>query len=134
MAKNVILAFMALHSVLLIDDDTDDQLFFTEVLEEIDPAIVCSVANNGPEGFDLLRSGTLPEIIFLDLNMPYMNGFDFLKIFHEEPDWSGIPVVLFTTSSHQADRERAFQLGAQAFLTKPHTVSELRLELEKLIG
>lgn len=124
---------MALQNILLIDDDSDDQLFFTEVVTEIDPAIDCRVADNGLEGFRKLREGFVPDMIFLDLNMPYMNGFDFLEAFREEPVWADIPVVIFTTSSYQPDKDRAAELQARAFLTKPNTVQALRAALEALI-
>lgn len=123
---------MQTERILLIDDDLDDQLFFTEVLEEIDPTIVCKVADNGLEGLRVLRSGFLPDVIFLDLNMPAMNGFDFLLEFREEASWSNISVIIFTTSSHQQDKDRAKELGAKAFLTKPNTVHELRTAIERL--
>lgn len=124
---------MAIQHILLIDDDSDDQVFFTEVVAEIDPDIVCGVADNGLEGFDKLREGFLPDIIFLDLNMPFMNGFDFLETFRREPVWADIPVVIFTTSSYQPDKDRADELQARAFLTKPNTVQDLRRALEALI-
>jgi CheY-like chemotaxis protein len=125
---------MHIHRILLIDDDIDDQLFFTEVLEDIDPSIVCQVAGNGLEGLEVLQQGFIPDLIFLDLNMPAMNGFDFLKEFREEAAWANSSVVIFTTSSHQQDKARAKALGAKAFLTKPNTVQELRGALEDLIA
>jgi CheY-like chemotaxis protein len=125
---------MAAERILLIDDDTDDQLFFMEVVEELNPQIICDVADNGLVGLQLLEKGNLPQIIFLDLNMPYMNGFDFLQHFQKEPSWKHIPVVIFTTSSQQRDIDRSIALGARAFLTKPNSVQELKASLQSILS
>jgi len=124
---------MMTEKILLIDDDTDDQQFFTDVMGSIDSRIVCEIAGNGLEGMELLNNGSVPDMIFLDLNMPYMNGFDFLRAFRENEHWNGIPVVIFTTSDQQRDIELSKQLGAQAFLTKPNTVRDLRISIERLM-
>jgi CheY-like chemotaxis protein len=120
--------------ILLVDDDTDDQLFFMEVVEELNPQLICDVADNGLAGLELLKEGKLPQIIFLDLNMPYMNGFDFLRHFRQEESWKNIPVVIFTTSSQQRDVDRSMELGARAFLTKPSSVQELKTSLETILS
>ena len=73
-------------------------------------------------------------LIFLDLNMPYMNGFDFLARFKEVPDWEKIPVVIFTTSNQQRDIERSKELGANAYLTKPNNVETLRQDLMSILS
>src|SRR3954462_6671570 len=125
---------MAAERILLVDDDTDDQLFFMEVVEELNPQVVCEVADNGLVGLEILKQGNLPQIIFLDLNMPYMNGFDFLHHFQQEEAWKNIPVVIFTTSSQQRDVDRSMKLGARAFLTKPNSVQELKTSLESILS
>jgi CheY-like chemotaxis protein len=122
------------EKILLIDDDTDDQLFFQEVMDELNPEIHCKVADNGLSGLELLKNGYLPNLIFLDLNMPYMNGFDFLARFKEVPDWEKIPVVIFTTSNQQRDIERSKELGANAYLTKPNNVETLRQDLMSILS
>ena len=95
------------EKILLIDDDEDDQLFFQEVVLELNPVISCEVAEDGLLGLDLLKTGFIPDLIFLDLNMPSMNGFDFLQHFRKESHWQKIPVVIFTTSSQQRDIDRS---------------------------
>lgn len=119
--------------ILLIDDDHDDQLFFLDAVRDIDATIVCEVANDGIEGMEKLKHETLPDLIFLDLNMPYMNGFDFLLLIRKEQRYDDIPVIIFTTSSHQRDIETSRELGARAFLTKPNNFNELAKKLASLI-
>lgn len=120
--------------ILLIDDDEDDQLFFQEVVRDLNPSLTCEVAEDGLSGLEVLKGGFSPHLIFLDLNMPSMNGFDFLIHFMQEPEWREIPVVIFTTSGQQRDMDRSEELGARAFMTKPNSVQELRIKLETILS
>ena len=121
-------------NIFLVDDDVDDQLFFTDALKEIDSSITCSIANNGREALEQLRSlSSLPEILFLDLNMPFMNGYECLSQLKSESRLSRIPVVIFTTSNDPRDAELTHQLGAEVFLSKPNEFSKLRSKLEKIL-
>jgi len=121
------------EKILLIDDDHDDQLFFLDAVRDIDATIVCEVANDGIEGIEKLKKDPLPDLIFLDLNMPYMNGFDFLLLIRKEQRYDDIPIIIFTTSSHQRDIDTSRELGARAFLTKPNNFNELAKKLAFLI-
>jgi CheY-like chemotaxis protein len=122
-------------NIFLVDDDVDDQLFFTDALREIDSGISCSIANNGKEALEYLRElKLLPEILFLDLNMPFMNGYECLSQLKNEPRLSRIPVVIFTTSNDPKDAEITHQLGAEVFLSKPPEFGQLREKLEKILA
>ena len=122
-------------NIYLVDDDVDDQLFFTDALREIDSGISCSIANNGREALEYLRQMTsLPEILFLDLNMPFMNGYECLSQLKNEQRLSRIPVVIFTTSNDPRDAEITHQLGAEVFLSKPNEFRLLREKLEKILA
>jgi CheY-like chemotaxis protein len=122
-------------NIFLVDDDADDQLFFTDALKDIDSSISCSIANNGKEALDYLsRMTMLPEILFLDLNMPFMNGYECLSRLKNEDRLSRIPVVIFTTSSDPKDAEITHQLGAEVFLSKPNEFRQLREKLEKILA
>ena len=110
-----------IHSLFLIDDDPDDQHVFAEALSEIDTSVRLFTASNGLEALETLRQSTtsLPDLIFLDLNMPKMNGKQFLKEIKNDPRLQHIPVVIYTTSSAKADKEESLQLGATGFIVKP---------------
>ncbi len=108
----------------LIDDDPDDQEIFLEVLRNISPSIRCVTANNGQEAIEKLKSRQVkPDLIFLDLNMPLMNGQQFLKACHLVEDCSKIPVIILTTSSDRRSVEETMKLGARDYITKPDKYS-----------
>jgi CheY-like chemotaxis protein len=124
-----------MNKIFLIDDDEDDQLMFKEVIESINPTLHCDTATNGKIALDKLKViATLPDIIFLDLNMPVMNGFDFLIQIKKENALSKIPVCIFTTSNILRDKEVTKEFGAQLFLTKPNDFQVLRKKLQQIIS
>ena len=107
------------QKILLVEDDTDDQFFFTDVLREIDHCLECIITENGREALDyLINFPPPPDMIFLDLNMPLMNGFECLSELKKKDEFKNIPVTIFTTSRSDTDRKRALGMGAKNFLTK----------------
>ena len=118
----------------LVDDDDDDHELFQIALEAADPSIRCVTAMNGQEALDMLQNPALsPDYIFLDLNMPLMGGRECLAELKRNPDLSGIPVVIFSTSSDPKDREETRMLGAVDFITKPSKIYELTALLNTFI-
>ncbi len=111
----------------LIDDDVDDQDIFILALEEVDPTIRCHVASDGVEALQKLEedSSFRPDYIFLDLNMPRMNGRQCLAAIKKVHSLRDIPVVIYSTSSDQKDMAETKQLGAADYIVKPNTVSAL---------
>jgi len=118
--------------ILLVDDDLDDQLFFMDAIKELEPTLECGIANNGVEALDHLKKVPPPPlIIFLDLNMPLMNGFECLAQLKKINRYKEIPVIIFTTSNHPVDMERTIAMGAKMFFIKPPDFTDLK---EKLYG
>jgi CheY-like chemotaxis protein len=107
--------------ILLADDDMDDAEIFAHILTDIDPSIRFIHVKNGAELMLHLRKPEYPspQIIFLDLNMPEMNGWQSLTELKNDPKTKNIPVVIYSTSSQQRDIENALMSGATAFITKP---------------
>jgi CheY-like chemotaxis protein len=119
---------------LVIDDDTDDRELFCEALATVDPVIICHQAPDGLEAFKYLRSTAFePDIIFLDINMPVMNGWEFLTTLKCEDAHKHIPVIVYTTSSTKKDRLIADELGALCFVTKPHAFKRLKVMLDLVV-
>jgi CheY-like chemotaxis protein len=111
--------------LLLIDDDRDDQFFFKEALKKIDRKFECKVANSGASGLELLReSASLPDYIFLDLNMQGMSGKDCLKELKSDARLKNIPVIICTTSQYQNDKNESLLLGAAHYLVKQFDISQ----------
>ena len=108
----------------LIDDDPDDQEIFLSVLGSIDPSVKCLTAMNGQEAIKKLGSAEVkPDLIFLDLNMPLMNGKQFLVARNLLDECRHIPVIILTTSSDRSSMEETRQLGAKDYITKPDKFS-----------
>jgi CheY-like chemotaxis protein len=80
-------------SILLVEDDKDDQIFFIQALSEIENATLFHIANNGKEALEKLANCTVfPDLIFTDINMPVMNGTEFLSAIMKNPYTQNIPV------------------------------------------
>jgi CheY-like chemotaxis protein len=117
---------------LLADDDNDDAELFKEALSTIDPPIDCVHVEDGKSVFQFLMdpANRKPDIIFLDLNMPVMNGWQCLAKLKNDLTFQEIPVIMYSTSSHYRDKEIAKELGALAFFTKPSNFNILLSSLE----
>jgi CheY-like chemotaxis protein len=117
--------------VLLIDDDVDDQEIFCIVLEKTFPRITCEIAGNGEDGLRKLTTNNLPQLIFLDLNMPLMNGQQFLKVAKKDDRLKEIPIVILSTSSDKETISETLSLGAMSFITKPDKFSDWEIKLRE---
>jgi DNA-binding response OmpR family regulator len=121
--------------VFLVDDDEDDQLFFVEAMQEIDSSIYCSIAENGRKALNRLHALVeLPDLIFLDINMPELNGFDCLKELKRCSRLRTIPVIMLSTSVSLRDISYSKELGADLFFTKPSSYSKLCEILKKVFN
>lgn len=113
--------------ILLADDDLDDAEMFCEALAEIDESIVCHCSENGSGVLNALKNqDIIPEVVFLDLNMPIMNGWECLKQLKQEERYKDIPVIMISTSSHRNDMDTAANLGAVCYFVKPNNFSDLK--------
>src|SRR5438132_4866881 len=113
--------------VMIVDDEPASVKLFQEALKEIDNRSQCQIASDGKDAFDKLKilKDDLPELVFLDLNMPRMNGREFLAKFKKERAYRDIPVIIWTTSSAQKDIDETTALGASYYLIKPNRFEEL---------
>lgn len=118
--------------VLFIDDDADDQAIFNEATGLIDPTIQRQFASNGLEALKLLRqeNAVLPDLIFLDINMPIMNGMECLAELKNIDTLRHIPVIICSTSAYTGDQEKCEELGADFYLVKPNTLLQMSTALQ----
>ena len=120
--------------VFYIDDDADDREVFAEALNSIDKSIVYLNAESGKDAFNMLTAATsLPDIIFVDVNMPTMNGTQFLYEIKNNPLLRHIPVIMYSTSSRPQDIQEYMNLGARQFLMKPGSFHDLCDVLRRIL-
>ncbi|HMK03787.1 MAG TPA: response regulator [Ferruginibacter sp.] len=119
----------------IVDDDPDDQELFIEALQGIDEFCKCITAFDGEEALKKLNDGIpQPDFIFLDLNMPRMNGKQFLAQIKNNGKTRHIPVIIYSTSSEKKDIQDTTDLGALYFLQKPNRFEELSKALNEIIS
>lgn len=121
--------------IYIVDDDPDDQLILMEVLREINPQVACFTANNGQDGLKKLRTAAVPvpSLIFLDLNMPRINGRQMLTDLKADPNFKTIPVIICTTSSNPRDIADLKTLGAFDYIVKQSDDAVLKERLIKIM-
>jgi CheY-like chemotaxis protein len=112
-------------NILLVDDDTLDQMEVARALKRKGIMHRLKTARNGEEALSMMNNldelgfARLPDIILIDLNMPKMDGFEFLKAMKMNQAWKDIKIFVLTTSDEREDKRAAVQLGASGFITKP---------------
>ncbi|MEO7765777.1 MAG: response regulator [Ferruginibacter sp.] len=117
---------MKYPNILLIDDDEDDQEIFIAALKDVSDSVICTVLGDANEALQkLVAKDIVPDVIFLDLNMPVMNGQQFLVTIKSNMALKDIRVIIFSTSSHPATIQLTKQLGASDFITKPNKYNDL---------
>ena len=111
-------------NILLVEDDDVDIMNVQRAFKKNNIANPLYLAGNGVEGLELLRGGTIPRerrIILLDLNMPKMNGIEFLRELRRDPELNLTPVIVLTTSNDERDRIEAYHLNVAGYILKPVT-------------
>lgn len=106
--------------ILLVEDDQIDIMTVQRALRDLAVPNALVTAENGEEAIRYLQDDTnKPGLILLDLNMPVMNGIEFLKVIKSDAKLKCIPVVVLTTSSEQRDKYESYELGIAGYMTKP---------------
>jgi len=125
---------MRFNNLLLIDDDEDDQELFIEAAREISQDIHITVVPDASIALERLKTkAVIADVIFSDLNMPRMNGQQFLMEIKRIPELKSIPVIIFSTSSHSHTIQLVKEFGAHEFITKPGLFNELVSTLRRLL-
>ncbi|WP_299800697.1 response regulator [uncultured Maribacter sp.] len=128
MSKNLLNVFLA-------DDDSDDRTFFSDALREIPVQTKISEFNNGVDLMAGLLSNTdeKPDVIFLDLKMPMMDGFECLADIRDLEKYADTPVIIYSTSYHPKEITRLNEMGASLYLQKPSSYNQLKTLLHKCL-
>jgi CheY-like chemotaxis protein len=105
-------------SILLVDDDPDDRFFFEEALSSADPSVKLHSAVDGVQAVDACKTEAfMPDLIFMDVNMPRMNGIHCLTAIKAMEKYADIPVIMYSTSSYY--KEECLRVGAADYIEKP---------------
>jgi CheY-like chemotaxis protein len=124
--------------ILLAEDDPDDQLLTRRALHQGPASVAMTVVEDGAELLQFLRredeyeGARRPDLILLDLNMPRMDGREALREIKTDPELRRIPVVVLTTSEAERDILESYNLGVNAFVTKPVSFDALADAMEAL--
>ncbi|MCC2590954.1 response regulator [Chryseobacterium sp. MFBS3-17] len=122
-------------NIILADDDEDDRLFFTDAFDELKISTKVKTYNDGAALMDYLNSdeAILPEILFLDLNMPKKNGLECLHEIKNNPKLSDIAIAIYSTSSSEEHIEETFVNGANIYIKKPSDFTTLKKVLSDVV-
>jgi len=122
-------------NIVLAYDDEDDRLFFQEAIEEIEIRTRLLMFHNGQELMDYLakEDTVLPDLIFLDLNMPVKTGMQCLKEIRGNPALRQVCIAIYSTSCSERDIEDTFVNGANIYLNKPNNFNKLRESIAKVL-
>ena len=125
----------ALH-ILLADDDEDDRLFFKDALDEVKVKTVVTTVNDGVELMNYLNKPDvrLPNVVFLDLNMPMKGGMECLKEIRSDSRLKGLSIAIYSTSASEEDIEETFVKGANIYIKKPNDFNELKRVLGEVVS
>jgi len=122
-------------SILFIEDDQIETLKFQQIVKALDEKHRVNIAENGEVALNKLEQmTTLPNLILLDLNMPKMNGIEFLKILKSNPSYKFIPVVIMSTSNYPNDILQCYDLGIAGYIMKPLKYNDYKMCVEHMIN
>ncbi len=105
--------------ILVADDEPHIRMLMEETFEDLETeGVTVLFAENGAKALDMVRAER-PELVFLDIMMPQMNGYEVCKAIRQDPELSSVRIVMLTAKGQAFDREKGLELGAQEYLTKP---------------
>ncbi len=120
--------------ILFIEDDSIEVMKFNRVLSQLELNHQIIEANNGEDALTLLKEKeNLPHIIILDLNMPKLNGIEFLTILKNDPLLKYIPAIILTTSSNFKDLKECYKIGIAGYILKPLKYEDYVSKIKKLL-
>ncbi|MGZ3952497.1 MAG: response regulator [Flavisolibacter sp.] len=114
---------LVISSIIVCEDDEDDRFLLNDVLQHFKPKLKVEFLSNGVLLMELLKN-YVPDLIFLDLDMPYKNGLECLLEIRENPILEKLPVIMFSSTTRASNIQTAYDMGAHLFLIKSPTFSE----------
>jgi CheY-like chemotaxis protein len=119
-------------NILFADDDSDEIYLFNEALEHSGLNVNLSYANNGNSLVSFLTNNPLPDLVIIDINMPYKDGLEALSEIRSYPEFVNLPLVIYSTSRNEKTIEASYQKGANLFVVKPNNFDGMVLVIKKV--
>ena len=120
--------------ILVVDDEAHIRLLIEQTLEElVDQGVTILTADNGADALELIKSEK-PNLVFLDVMMPKMNGFEVCRTVKQELGMTAVFIVLLTAKGQEYDRQRGAEVGANLYLTKPFDPDDLLAKAVEVLG
>lgn len=122
-------------NILLADDDEADRLLFTDAFSELEAKTIVTTVNSGTELMEWLGKDNveLPDLLFLDMNMPRKGGLECLKEIRRNEKLKDISIAIYSTSDNEKDMDETFLSGANVFITKPNNYNVLKETLNTAV-
>lgn len=117
--------------ILIADDDKDDFYILQEAAQKTCENLKISYAANWLEVWKFVIK-TLPDVLFLDLNMPVKNGLECLQLLRDDRKYDGVPIIIYSTSTNRNDIDRAYKNGANHFIVKPDAIEDVANMIKKI--
>jgi CheY-like chemotaxis protein len=121
------------ENIWLADDDIDDCEVFEDAIRQILPLVNLTILSNGEELLEKLYSAKMPDLLFLDINMPCKDGLDCLKEIRGKQEFQKLPIVMFTSSNQPKHIDASYGYGANLYYTKPSSFQQLIAGLSGLL-
>ena len=124
-------------TILIAEDDPDDFAFISDACKQILPLVSLIWAQNGKEVFSELakcHERSLPYLISLDFNMPYLNGLQVLKMLKGNDRYKNIPAVIYSSSINEQYKEEVLESGAAAYLTKGSSIRQIENDVREMLN
>jgi CheY-like chemotaxis protein len=119
-------------NILIAEDDKDDFLLLQEAIEEVLPKFNIAHCKDGKQVVQKMDENLVPDLIFLDLNMPKLNGIECLTDIRKRPDLHSTPVIIYSTSSNFEDIDVCYKNGCTLYLVKPASYKDLVTQVKKI--
>ncbi len=122
------------RKILIVDDESHIRLLIEQTLEELeDDGVLLFTASNGAEALEIIEAEK-PDLIFLDVMMPKVNGFDVCRIVKHELKLQDIYIVMLTAKGQEFDKQKGQEVGADIYMTKPFDPDELYEKAVEILG
>ncbi|MGH4051527.1 MAG: response regulator [Clostridium sp.] len=123
-----------MNKILIVDDEVNNRILLEEILEEFkEKGVEILLASDGKKALDIIKT-QMPDLVFLDIMMPMINGYEVCNIVKKELKLLGVYIVLLTARGQAEDKERGFEVSCDKYITKPFCFNEVLAIAENVLG